>query len=77
MQSRAGPTSHSVRSISALHKPLDNRVQYQKVVEDIGEIENADIVKGYEDDTDTYIAIDPDDTAPEWRFATCGVQVDP
>lgn len=53
--------SKSDISFRQIHKPSGKRVQYQKVVEGVREVENSDIVKGYEVDTDTYIAIDPDD----------------
>jgi DNA end-binding protein Ku len=53
--------SKSDISFRQIHKPSGRRVQYQKVVQGIGEIENSDIVKGYEVDTDTYITIDPEE----------------
>lgn len=48
-------------SFRQIHKPSGRRVKYEKVVEGIGKIENADIVKGYEVDTDTYVTLDPDE----------------
>ncbi len=48
-------------SFRQIHKPSGKRVNYEKVVQGIGKIDNADIVKGYEVDKDTYITLDPDD----------------
>jgi DNA end-binding protein Ku len=48
-------------SFRQIHKPSGRRVQYEKVVEGIGKIENADIVKGYEVDTDTYVVMEPEE----------------
>lgn len=48
-------------SFRQIHKPSGKRVNYEKVVQGIGKIENADIVKGYEVDTDTYITLDPEE----------------
>lgn len=44
-----------------IHKPSGRRVKYEKMVEGVGKIENADIVKGYEVDSDTYVTLDPDE----------------
>ena len=48
-------------SFRQIHKPSGRRVNYEKVVQGIGKIESADIVKGYEVDTDTYITLEPDE----------------
>lgn len=48
-------------SFRQIHKPSGKRVNYEKVVQGIGKIDNADIVKGYEVDKDTYITLDPED----------------
>jgi len=48
-------------SFRQIHKPSGRRVNYQKVVEGVGPIDNADIVKGYEVDTDTYVTLDPEE----------------
>ncbi len=53
--------SKSDISFRQIHKPSGRRVQYQKMVQGIGEIESSDIVKGYEVDTDTYVIIEPDE----------------
>ncbi|KUO68109.1 MAG: DNA repair protein [Alphaproteobacteria bacterium BRH_c36] len=53
--------SKSDISFRQIHKPTGRRVQYQKVVQGIGEIENSDIIKGYEVDTDTYVTIEPEE----------------
>jgi DNA end-binding protein Ku len=44
-----------------IHKPSGKRVNYEKVVQGIGKIDSADIVKGYEVDTDTYVTLDPEE----------------
>lgn len=48
-------------SFRQIHKPSGKRVNYQKVVHGVGEIDTADIVKGYEVDKDTYVTLDPDE----------------
>lgn len=48
-------------SFRQIHKPSGRRVSYDKVVQGIGKIDNADIVKGYEVDKDTYITLDPEE----------------
>lgn len=48
-------------SFRQIHKPSGRRVNYEKVVQGIGKIDNADIVKGYEVDKDTYITLDPEE----------------
>lgn len=53
--------SKSEISFRQIHKPSGRRVSYEKVVPGVGKIENSDIVKGYEVDTDTYITLDPDE----------------
>ncbi|MBU1210442.1 MAG: Ku protein [Alphaproteobacteria bacterium] len=53
--------SKSDISFRQIHKPTGRRVHYQKVVQGVGEIENSDIVKGYEVDTDTYVTIEPEE----------------
>jgi DNA end-binding protein Ku len=44
-----------------IHKPTGKRVNYTKTVPGVGAVENADIVKGYEVDEDTYVTLDPED----------------
>ena len=53
--------SKSEISFRQIHKPSGRRVNYEKVVQGVGKIENADIVKGYEVDTDTYVTIEADE----------------
>lgn len=53
--------SASEISFRQIHKPSGRRVNYEKVVQGIGKIDTADIVKGYEVDTDTYITIEPEE----------------
>jgi DNA end-binding protein Ku len=44
-----------------IHKPTGRRVSYQKVVQGVGEVENADIAKAYEVDADTYVLLEPEE----------------
>jgi DNA end-binding protein Ku len=53
--------SKSEISFRQIHKPSGRRVNYQKIVQGIGEIDNADIVKGYEVEPDTYVTLDPEE----------------
>lgn len=53
--------SKSEISFRQIHKPSGRRVNYEKVVQGIGKIDNADIVKGYEVDKDEYIILDPEE----------------
>jgi DNA end-binding protein Ku len=53
--------SKSEISFRQIHKPSGRRVNYQKVVAGVGKIENSDIVKGYEVDTDTYVTLEPEE----------------
>ena len=48
-------------SFRQIHKPSGKRVNYEKVVQGVGKIDNADIVKGYEVDTDTYVILEPEE----------------
>jgi len=48
-------------SFRQIHKPSGRRVNYTKTVQGIGEVDNADIVKGYEVDHDTYVTLDPEE----------------
>jgi DNA end-binding protein Ku len=48
-------------SFRQIHKPSGKRVSYEKVVHGIGKIGNADIVKGYEVDHDTYVLLEPEE----------------
>ncbi|MGE0626290.1 MAG: Ku protein [Hyphomicrobiaceae bacterium] len=53
--------SKSEISFRQIHKPSGRRVNYQKVVQGVGKVENADIAKGYEVDTDTYVILEPEE----------------
>jgi DNA end-binding protein Ku len=53
--------SKSEISFRQIHKPSGRRVNYQKVVAGVGKIENNDIVKGYEVDTDTYVTLESEE----------------
>jgi DNA end-binding protein Ku len=48
-------------SFRQIHKPSGRRINYTKTIPGVGEIDNADIVKGYEIDADTYVTLDPDE----------------
>lgn len=53
--------SKSEISFRQIHKPSGRRVNYEKVVQGIGKIENSDIAKGYEVDSDTYVLLEPEE----------------
>jgi DNA end-binding protein Ku len=53
--------SKSEISFRQIHKPSGRRVNYQKIVQGIGEIQNSDIVKGYEVEPDTYVTLEPEE----------------
>jgi DNA end-binding protein Ku len=53
--------SRSEISFRQIHKPSGRRVNYEKVVQGIGKIDNADIAKGYEVDADTYVLLEPEE----------------
>lgn len=53
--------SASEISFRQIHKPSGRRVQYEKTVPGVGKIDNADIVKGYEVDTDTYVTLEAEE----------------
>jgi DNA end-binding protein Ku len=48
-------------SFRQIHKPSGRRINYSKTVEGVGEISNADIVKGYEVDKDQYVTLEPEE----------------
>ena len=48
-------------SFRQIHKPSGKRVHYEKVAQGIGKIDNSDIAKGYEVDTDTYVILEPEE----------------
>jgi DNA end-binding protein Ku len=53
--------SKSEISFRQIHKPSGRRINYTKTVQGIGEIDNADIVKGYEVGDDTYVTLEPEE----------------
>src|SRR5215472_8125014 len=53
--------SKSENSFRQIHKPTGRRINYQKVVEAVGPVENTDIGKGYEVDKDTYVLLEPEE----------------
>jgi DNA end-binding protein Ku len=53
--------SKSEISFRQIHKPTGRRINYEKVVQGVGKVDNADIVKGYEVDTDTYVTLEPEE----------------
>jgi DNA end-binding protein Ku len=56
-----GVESKSEISFRQIHKPSGQRVNYEKTAKGVGKIDSADIVKGYEVDTDTYIILEPEE----------------
>lgn len=54
----ANDTSESVR-LNQLHKDCHQRVRYQKVCPEHGELKQTEIVSGYEFAKDEYVVIDP------------------
>jgi DNA end-binding protein Ku len=53
--------SKSEISFRQIHKPSGKRVNYEKVVQGVGKVDNADIAKGYEVDADTYVLLEPEE----------------
>lgn len=53
--------SKSEISFRQIHKPSGRRINYERVVQGIGKVDNADIAKGYEVDSDTYVILEPDE----------------
>jgi len=58
----ANETSETIR-LNQLHKDCNQRVRYQKVCPEHGELKTAEIVSGYEYAKDGYVIIDPDEIA--------------
>lgn len=48
-------------SFNMIHRPSRQRVRYVKTVPGVGEIENADIVKGFEVEKGQYIIVEPEE----------------
>ncbi|MEJ8574335.1 Ku protein [Microbaculum marinum] len=48
-------------SFRQIHEPSGKPVHYQKVVDGIGPIDSADIMKGFEFEKDNYVLLDPDE----------------
>jgi DNA end-binding protein Ku len=46
-----------------IHKPTGQRINYTKTVKGLGPIDNADIVKAYEVDENTYVTLEPEELA--------------
>lgn len=44
-----------------IHKPTGKRINYTKIVKGLGPVDNADIVKAYEVDEDTYVTLEPEE----------------
>ncbi|MEZ5775684.1 MAG: Ku protein [Hyphomicrobiaceae bacterium] len=53
--------SKSEISFRQIHKPSGKRVNYEKVVQGVGKVESADIAKGFEVDTDTYVILESEE----------------
>ncbi len=45
-------------SFHQIHKPTGARIRYQKVVPDIGPVDNDEIVKGYELEKGKYVLLE-------------------
>lgn len=58
----AHETTETIR-LNQLHKDCHQRVKYQKVCPEHGELKSADIVSGYEFSKDEYTVIDPQEIA--------------
>ena len=48
-------------SLHQVHKPSGKRIRYQKIVPDMGPVDNDDIVKGFELNDDRYVLLEPDE----------------
>lgn len=44
-----------------IHKPSGKRIRYQKVAPGVGEVDTADIIKGFEVDKNEYVTLDDDE----------------
>ncbi len=44
-----------------IHKPSGKRIRYQKVAPGVGEVDTADIIKGYEVEKNEYVTLDDDE----------------
>lgn len=44
-----------------IHKPSGKRIRYQKIAPGVGEVDTADIIKGYEVDKNEYVTLDDDE----------------
>ena len=44
-----------------IHRPSGKRIKYEKVVPGIGAVENADIVKGYQVESEVYVIMEPEE----------------
>jgi DNA end-binding protein Ku len=53
--------SGSEISFRQIHKPTGKRINYTKTVKGVGEIDNADIVKGFEIEDNTYVVLEPEE----------------
>jgi DNA end-binding protein Ku len=58
---RLYPATTAERAIAfhQIHEPTGKRVRYQKIVPEVGPVENEEIVKGYEYEKGKYVLIDP------------------
>lgn len=48
-------------SLHQVHKPSGKRIRYQKVVPDLGPVDNDEIVKGFELNDDEYVLLEPEE----------------
>src|SRR5215470_10268323 len=64
--------SKSEISFRQIHKPSGKRVHYEKVVQGVGKIDTADIVKGYETDEIDALKLDSKKTIDLVQFVDAG-----
>src|SRR6195952_1589455 len=71
-------TSESEKiSFNQINKKTGNRIRYLKVDADTGEeVENADIIKGYKVDTDTYLEVSKDELENIALESTPTIEID-
>jgi DNA end-binding protein Ku len=48
-------------TLNQIHKPTGRRIRYTKTVEGVGEVDSADIVKGYQIESNHYVVLEPEE----------------
>jgi DNA end-binding protein Ku len=61
VQLHSATVSGSRISFHQIHRPTGQRVRHQKVVPELGPIENEDIIKGYEVSKNQYVTFEPEE----------------